>query len=281
MLFILFAAVFAESIVETINNDPTSTWVAIDYPRSIMTPARFRAMLGFELPPHQPWIEWDSFGAPESFDAREQWPGKIHPVRDQGSCGSCWAFSVAEAFGDMLEIAGCGQGQLSTQDLVSCDKTNSACNGGDMIKAQGHIVKNGITSEKCLPYTSGSGRVPACPTKCNNGSEIIRYKGGVAQNIASKDIMDTLVQYGPLSCGFIVYSDFMNYKSGVYQHKSGYQQGGHAVLMIGWGTENGIPYWICQNSWGPAWGEKGHFRILRGSNHCSIESYVTIATPKC
>ncbi|KAH7814882.1 putative cathepsin B4 cysteine protease [Monocercomonoides exilis] len=281
MFFFLFASVVAESIVETINNDPTSTWVAAEYPRSVINVAKFRAMLGAELGPHMPYVQPLSLSEPTEFDAREQWPGKILPVRDQASCGSCWAHSVAEAMGDAQNIAGCPRGAMSVQDLVSCDKTDSACNGGDMKKAQEYLVKTGITTEACVKYVSGSGRVPACPSKCDNGSQIIRYKLQSWKSVEPSEIMQALMEYGPLSCGFMVYSDFMNYRSGVYQHKSGYFEGGHAVLLCGWGVENGLPYWLVQNSWGPAWGEKGFFKILRGSNHCEIESYVTLGVPKC
>lgn len=62
--------------------------------------------------------------------------------------------------------------------------------------------------------------------------------------------------------------------SGVYKHISGSYQGNHAVKIIGWGTENGVPYWLAANSWGSKWGLNGFFKILRGSNHCSIEENV-------
>ena len=68
-----------------------------------------------------------------------------------------------------------------------------------------------------------------------------------------------------METGFEVYHDFFNYKSGVYQHVTGDLAGGHAVKMVGWGiTDDGVEYWICANSWGPEWGEKGFFRIKTG-----------------
>ena len=67
----------------------------------------------------------------------------------------------------------------------------------------------------------------------------------------------------------------ITYKSGVYQHQSGSALGGHAVEMIGWGTENGTPYWLIKNSWNDQWGDKGTFKILRGSNECGIEGDVS------
>jgi len=69
-----------------------------------------------------------------------------------------------------------------------------------------------------------------------------------------------------------VYEDFETYSSGIYQHKTGRNLGGHAVKMIGWGEENGTPYWTIVNSWNSGWGEQGTFRIIRGNNECGIEN---------
>ncbi|CAJ0594765.1 unnamed protein product [Cylicocyclus nassatus] len=80
---------------------------------------------------------------------------------------------------------------------------------------------------------------------------------------------------GPVEAAFIVYSDFAYYKRGIYVHTAGKNEGGHAIKIIGWGIEKGIPYWTIANSWNLDWGEKGHFRILRGRNECGIEQEVT------
>merc|ERR1712203_242234 len=83
-----------------------------------------------------------------------------------------------------------------------------------------------------------------------------------------------------LSKNFTVYEDFPNYKSGVYQHVIGKPLGGHAVRILGWGEEAGIPYWLVANSWNYDWGDHGTFKILRGENHCGIESQVVAGIPK-
>ena len=82
---------------------------------------------------------------------------------------------------------------------------------------------------------------------------------------------------GPIETGFMVYQDFMSYVSGIYTHRSGLQAGGHAVKIIGWGTEGGVNYWIVANSWGPDWGESGTFRIKVGE--CQIEKMGIAAQP--
>ncbi|KAH7821747.1 putative cathepsin B2 cysteine protease [Monocercomonoides exilis] len=274
MFFFFIASVFAESIVEQVNNDPTSTWVAVEYHPSIINHARFIARLGHTMSqiPAEEYIYRND--VPESFDSRDQWPGKILPVRNQQQCGSCWAFAIAECVGDRLEVAGKGQGDMSPQDLVSCDKTDQACNGGEFDPAWTWTRDNGITTDQCLPYVSGSGRVPQCPTKCQNGSEIIRTKVNSYKHLTSNEIQEEIIAHGPVSAGFTVYMDFQFYRSGVYKHKVPIKAGGHAILIIGWGVEKNTPYWLCQNSWGNTWGEKGHFKILRGKNECGIEQDV-------
>lgn len=74
---------------------------------------------------------------------------------------------------------------------------------------------------------------------------------------------------GPVETGFTVYSDFFNYRSGIYHHVSGGVQGGHAVKIVGWGVQGSTKYWICANSWGTSWGESGYFKIQEGD--CGID----------
>ncbi|RTG80064.1 cathepsin B [Schistosoma bovis] len=80
--------------------------------------------------------------------------------------------------------------------------------------------------------------------------------------------------YGPVEAAFTVYEDFLNYKSGIYEHITG-AVGGHAIRIIGWGVEKDTPYWLIANSWNEDWGENGYFRMLRGHDECGIESEVT------
>lgn len=101
-----------------------------------------------------------------------------------------------------------------------------------------------------------------------NGSEIIHYKFVEAETYTVNDVQEQLLNKGPTYFRFNVYSDFMNYKSGVYKHITGELEGGHAVLLLGWGAEKGVRYWLLQNSWGVEWGENGYFKMIRGCNEC-------------
>ena len=85
---------------------------------------------------------------------------------------------------------------------------------------------------------------------------------------------------GPVTGGFMVYTDFLYYKTGVYQHELGKFEGLHAIRIIGWGVENGVKYWLCANSWNEEWGDKGYFKFLRGVNALDIEDSIAAVLPK-
>ncbi|CAG5124858.1 unnamed protein product, partial [Candidula unifasciata] len=95
-----------------------------------------------------------------------------------------------------------------------------------------------------------------------------------------EQIMQDLVDNGPVTAVFTVYSDFVSYKSGVYKHTSGKALAGHAVKILGYGVENGEKYWLVANSWNEDWGDNGYFKILRGSNECLIEDRVVAGEPQ-
>jgi len=88
-------------------------------------------------------------------------------------------------------------------------------------------------------------------------------------------MMAELATNGPVESAFTVYADFVHYKSGVYSHQTGEPLGGHAIKVIGYGTENGTDYWLVQNSWTTTWGDGGYFKIKRGDDECGIEDSFT------
>jgi len=231
---------------------------------------------------------------PDSFDARTQWPGCIGAIRDQGHCGSCWAFGAAETLSDRWCIQTKGQVKvtLSPQDLTSCDTSDFGCDGGNLGTAWKYMQSTGVVSEECYPYEMGTCHHPGCselPTpKCNktcsNAASFAADKHhaasgfSVARNVTQ--IATEILTNGPVEASFTVYTDFNNYQSGVYYHVSGSAEGGHAIKIIGWGTESGTPYWLVANSWNTDWGDQGFFKIRRGTNECGIEAGVTAGLAK-
>jgi len=135
---------------------------------------------------------------------------------------------------------------------------------------------------KCQDYVDN----PTCENKCQDGypktlEEDKSYASSVDTVRGEENIMKEIYENGSVEGSFEVYEDFADYESGVYQHITGENLGGHAIKIIGWGvTDDGIKYWIIANSWGTNWGEKGFFRIVRRQDECNIESVVNTGIPK-
>merc|ERR1712151_1410424 len=214
---------------------------------------------------------------PTDFDSREHWKGLIHPIRNQGRCGSCWAFSAVEVLSDRFAIAKNAPGpELSTQDMVSCDLVDNGCDGGRIPFAWDYLVNTGVVTDTCWPYVSGSdGTVPKCTDECVDREEFTKYKAQSRYAInGPKHMAKEIVQHGPISVSFVVYRSFTSYKSGIYSKLRMETDGlgGHAVKMVGYGVQDGTEYWILANSWSAAWGEEGFFRIKRGIDECTVET---------
>nr|KAF6400745.1 cathepsin B [Rousettus aegyptiacus] len=229
-------------------------------------------MLGGPKLPQRVWLAEDIV-LPESFDSREQWPNcpTIKEIRDQGSCGSCWAFGAVEAISDRICILTNGHVsvEVSAEDLLTCCgfQCGEGCNGGFPSGAWNFWTKKGLVS---------GGLYDSHPSYKED-----KHFGCSSYSVPSseKEIMAEIYKNGPVEAAFSVYSDFLLYKSGVYQHVTGEMMGGHAVRILGWGVEDGTPYWLVGNSWNTDWGDSGFFKILRGQDHCGIESEIVAGLP--
>lgn len=219
----------------------------------------------------------DSSNLPLSFHYIEKWPQCYHFIRDQQSCGACWAFAASEVLSDRLCIAtdGLTNVVLSPQDMVSCDSSEKGCSGGLIDKSWDYIRDYGIVTEDCLPYTSGNGNPGICPFTtwyypCVTGTYRKYRVSSHGQFLSISEAKNSIYTEGPIEAGFIVYSDLMSYKGGVYRRTSNESLGGHAVKIVGWGVDyDGTEYWIIANSWNTTWGENGYLRIAFGE--CGIE----------
>uniref|UniRef100_A0A646QG84 CathepsinB n=1 Tax=Hemiscolopendra marginata TaxID=943146 RepID=A0A646QG84_9MYRI len=250
---------------------------------------------------------------PATFDARDQWGNcpTIKEIRDQGSCGSCWAHGAVEAMSDRVCIHSSGNQNvhISVQDLLTCCfACGEGCDGGFPGSAWDFWVSKGLVSggnfqshQGCQPYTipecehhttgprpacQGDLPTPKCQHVCEQGYNISypkdKHFGAKSYSIGNKpqQIQTEIMKNGPVEAAFTVYADFVTYKTGVYQHVTGAALGGHAVKMIGWGEENGTPYWLIANSWNTDWGDNGFFKILRGKDECGIEDDISAGLPK-
>lgn len=219
---------------------------------------------------------------PESFDWREASPKCVHPVRDQGACGSCWAHGASEVLSDRFCIHSEGKVDvvLSPQQLVDCDYVDHGCMGGFLTTPFIYYSLVGGNTEDCYgEYVSG--KTGASSRFCFLTKFACKAYRAQLTSIRwlmnPEAIKEDIYKNGPVNTGFMVYEDFRNYQSGVYKYKSGQLLGGHAVKIVGWGKENGTEYWIVQNSWSEKWGEKGFFKIAFGE--CGIDSGATSVLP--
>eukprot|EP01132_Coremiostelium_polycephalum_P009934 gene9934-12182_t len=286
--------VVTNQMINKINSNPRSSWKAGHNKFSDLTVAEIMPFLGVNKPLNTP--ETQSFQSifnvddiPASFDSRVEFPGCIHEIRDQGHCGSCWAFAASGVLQDRFCIASHGAVNvtMSPQSLVSCDnELNLGCRGGYPNEAWNYIVNTGIPTEECYPYTSGVSKSSGvCQKTCSNKSDMKLFKGkfGTIQNLHSeKEIQLAILQGGPVEGTFMVYQDFMAYKSGVYSRSpNAARLDGHAIRIVGWGHDeaSGKNYWIIANSWGPTWGMDGYVHFERGINSCGIERDASAVDP--
>ncbi|XP_038051444.1 cathepsin B-like cysteine proteinase 3 [Patiria miniata] len=303
---------YSADLVEKINSMDT-TWragrhFAGETAASVLD--RFStAGLSLEKAPKLPVVEYDRAGAiPTEFDARTKWPNcpSIGRVNDQGRCRASWAFSAVGAMTDRQCIVHpSAPFNYSVTDAVTCNvfhEVPDGCAGGYSADAWSTWVLDGLvsgggyhTSNGCRPYaykpcdhyetgSYGPCESPPDSTYCNktciNGytktyaedkkKGDYRYDLPLNETIIQEDIMTS----GPVSADMNLYQDFLNYRSGVYQHKTETRVGLLTVKIIGWGVENNQKYWLCVNSWNSEWGDKGLVKILRGTDECGLEANV-------
>jgi len=208
----------------------------------------------------KPMPEFDLGDLPDEVDWIKK--GAVTPVKNQGACGSCWAFSTTGSLEGAYFVKYGKLVSFSEQELVSCDQIDAGCNGGLMDQAFEFVEKNGLCREQDYTYESGSGMNAACERTCApvEHSQVTTYVD-VPSN--ERALMAAVAQQ-PVSVA--IEADqlaFQHYKSGVLTTGCGTNLD-HGVLVVGYGTLDGQDYWKVKNSWGPQWGSEGYLLIARG-----------------
>lgn len=197
--------------------------------------------------------------------------GMTTPVKDQGQCGSCWAFSSTEAVESAYAIKSGKLEILSPQQLVDCSKLNSGCNGGLQNRAFKYLEGVQMCSEVSYPYTSGSTETAGT---CKTCSGIIPKLVSYVSVKADETAMASALLINPLAVAIEAdQKEFQLYKSGVLDFDCGTNLD-HAVNIEGFSSENGKDYWLVRNSWSSSWGDKGYVKLARGKNMCGIKESV-------
>jgi C1A family cysteine protease len=218
----------------------------------------------------------------------------LTPVRDQGSCGGCWAFSAIGVVEASLNIASDNPNldkDLSEQYLISdCDDSIGSCCGGTMAGALGFIQEEGVPDENCMPYIDGNScncdetcmctynsgdeyicSNTTCSDRCDDWSSrlsLINEYGYVPNN--REIIKDKLREYGPLAAAMNFEEDNQFDENGIYRCKTN-DDLNHGVIIVGYNNSDG--YWIIRNSWGSTWNGDGYFKL--GYGECGIEQDVS------
>jgi len=191
-------------------------------------------------------------------------------VKDQGQCGSCWAFSTTGSTEGAIALKYGHLTSLSEQELVDCAGSygNAGCNGGLMDSAFKYLEANGLCTESAYPYTGRNGACQKTSCTASTNTKITGYKDVTH----TENALGAATDLGPVSVAIEAdQSGFQLYKSGVFCGTCGTSLD-HGVLVVGYGDEGTSPYWKVKNSWGASWGEAGYIRMCRNSDKCGIAS---------
>lgn len=254
-------------------------------PEYVRSP-RMHELFAMESLPEQ--LDWRGNGAHNfTTTARNQHIPKY--------CGACWAFSSTSALSDRIRIAHGAVGpevNLAVQVVLNCDMDDMGCDGGDAITAYKFIKDaGGIPEETCQPYEAeghDTGRTCHAADVCTNcdergcfaQDEYEVYKVEEYGNVRGEFAMMAELQRGPIACAISTPQAFLDFVGDdIFQDDSHDKDIDHMISVVGYGTDNGVKYWVMRNSWGTYWGNYGWARVTRGVNNLLIESGCAWATP--
>ena len=201
---------------------------------------------------------YDTSGLPNTWDWSHQ--GVVTPIKNQGQCGSCWAFSTTGALEGAYAIANKKLYSLSEQELVDCSGSfgNEGCQGGLMDDAFMFVKQDGICKESAYPYEAENER---CNKTC---TPVFKISGYTDVPTSNEDALQIAVHTQPVSVAIEAdHTSFQFYSRGVFNLANCGYQLDHGVLVVGWGVEGGLKYWKVKNSWGPSWGDHGYILLAR------------------
>jgi len=292
-----------DDLIQFVNSKDKGTWRAGHYKEFIGRPmAEIQTGMGtvlkhYKLKPsdRSEQRQWandeliDVSDVPKSWDWRNV-AGKnfVGSVRNQGACGSCYSVAVSEMISARMRIATNKPDMTRTSPdrVLKCAQYAQGCQGGFPYLAAKFLQDYGSVSETTQPYTAADGECPnVSPNNVVSRNVDYKYVGGYYGACGEKAMLRDLFDHGPLVAGFEVGMGFNTYQSGVFQateelpEKNHWERVNHAVLIVGYGEENGVKYWTVKNSWGDFWGEQGYFRIKRGDDNLNIEHMVVAAYP--
>jgi C1A family cysteine protease len=236
-----------------------------------LTPSEFKSMYITGLDGIYKSYGCKSFSSGSSVVSSIDWRTKnaVSSVKDQGQCGSCWAFSSTGAAEGAWAISTGKLLDLSEQQVVDCATGISygsyGCNGGQMTGAFKYMISNGQCSESSYPYTSGTTQKQN--DVCKSCSSIVKFTS--CSEVVAKDQISLKVAVSKQPVSVAIEADtryFQSYSGGIITSTSCGTNLDHGVLVVGYGEESGQKYWLVKNSWGSSWGDNGYVKILRSES---------------
>ncbi|KAI6646581.1 Cathepsin L [Oopsacas minuta] len=218
------------------------------------------------------FLEPSNLLVPDCVDWREK--GYVTDVKNQEACGSCWSFSTTGSLEGQHFRKTNKLVSLSEQNLIDCSGSygNKGCNGGVMDYAFAYIKKNGgIDTEADYPYVADQ---TDCQYKSDASGATLRDWVDINSENETQ-LLIAVASQGPISVAIDAsHSSFQLYESGVYAEPDcSSSELDHGVLVVGYGIEDGVKYWLVKNSWGASWGEDGYIKMTRGAdNQCGIST---------
>ncbi|XP_053559745.1 cathepsin O [Bombina bombina] len=211
-----------------------------------------------------------------SLPLRFDWKEKkfVTQVKNQLSCGACWAFSIVGAVESAYAIKGHSLEELSVQQVIDCSYLDSGCNGGSTVSALHWLNQTQTKLLRASEYTYKV-QTGLChyfrPTEFGvsiNGYEAYDF------SCCEEEMMNMLINHGPLAV-IVDAVSWQDYLGGIIQHHCSSGEANHAVLVTGFDRTGDIPFWIVKNSWGTTWGKDGYVYIKMGENMCGIADVVS------
>jgi hypothetical protein len=248
---------------ESATDDPP-TWTSGPTSRSDWSWERMRSTLTFRLPPDyasMPRLD-PSTGMKEMLPARWDWREHdgVTPVKDQGSCGSCWAFASVGALEAAARLTDKVVYDVSEQQVMACNSFGQGCGGGWFDAPYEVFSTYGAVPEECMPYqaTDGIACIQGTSPPAIVATDFLLFE----ENVES--IKAAVYTYGPIACAMYVFDEFTRYTGGCYSRGPAGDVN-HAVVIVGWDDDLCGGAWIAKNSWGEGWGDRGFFTIRYGS----------------
>merc|ERR1719219_1999473 len=227
-------------------------------------------------------VRYSRSTVPASYDSVAL--GNVSPVKSQGSCGSCVAFATMALVESCFKKAVGTFGDYSEQHFVDCAFDGDMVNGCSGAAPHGYAKwlkekKPKLAHESTYPYKATK---QSCSTTYQEFYQGVDVSGAYWTESGDEETLKKLVAtHGAVVTGVAAAGAFSKYKGGIFSGCSSSAQPDHAVAVVGYGTENGVDYWLVKNSWGTSWGEKGYIRVKRGVKMCGIgQSIVTVSCAK-